>query len=272
MKSTDKLSDKYLEINSVGSQIIFDERVGSLREKGRLDHHILYIAEGICELVEDSRVISAREGDMIYYPPGTRQEYYFSGERRSASYYLHFSGRECRGVLDEIGLTEGRIYNVGRNKEIEEAFINLITEYNSGIRFSEILSNSALLKLLGVIGKYIAFEKRKSDLSSVDKIKEVMIRMYREIPTESRIEDYAMACNLSESRFSHLFKEISGASPLEYIQSLRLKKAKELLENTDMSISKIAEAVGIFDQNYFSRFFKARMGISPRRYRDGQVK
>ena len=131
IKSTDKLSDKYLEINSVGSQILQGERVGSLREKGRLDHHILYVSEGACEIVEDSGLIKANEGDMIYYPPGARQEYYFSGERKSVSYYLHFSGRECEGVLSEIGLKEGRIYNIGKSKEVEEAFVNLITEFNS---------------------------------------------------------------------------------------------------------------------------------------------
>ena len=99
-----------------------------------------------------------------------------------------------------------------------------------------------------------------------------MIQMYREIPTTNKIEDYALLCNLSESRFSHLFKEICGISPLEYIQSLRLKKATELLENTDMSVAKIAEAVGIADQNYFSRFFKSKTGVSPRRYREKNLK
>jgi AraC-like DNA-binding protein len=268
IKSTDKLSDKYLEINSVGTQLIHGEKVGSLQENGRPDYHILYVSEGVCEIIENSNLIKAKEGDIIYYPPKTRQEYYFSEDTKSISYYLHFSGTECERLLSEIGLMEGRIYSIGKSKELEEAFINLIAEYNSGIKFSELLSSSALLRLLGLIGIHIAYEKSKADLSSVDKIKEVRIQMYREIPTARKIDDYAKMCNLSESRFSHLFKEHSGLSPLEYIQSLRLKKSRELLENTDMSVAKIAEAVGIADQNYFSRFFKAKMGVSPRRYRE----
>jgi hypothetical protein len=59
IKSTDKLSDKYLEINSVGTQLIHGEKVGSLRENGRLDHHILYVSEGVCEIIENSNLIKA---------------------------------------------------------------------------------------------------------------------------------------------------------------------------------------------------------------------
>jgi YesN/AraC family two-component response regulator len=53
----------------------------------------------------------------------------------------------------------------------------------------------------------------------------------------------------------------------EYICSLRINEAKRLLESTDLPIQKIAYTVGIQDYNYFAKFFKLRVGISPVKYR-----
>ena len=81
------------------------------------------------------------------------------------------------------------------------------------------------------------------------------------------ISQYAKMCNLSESRFSHLFKECTGSSPAKYILNIKIQRAKELLENTDLSILQISEIVGMQTQNYFSRVFKKHTGISPVKYR-----
>jgi len=96
-------------------------------------------------------------------------------------------------------------------------------------------------------------------------------KMIQNYGTDIDISEYAAECNISTSRFLHLFKESTGTSPQNYIISIRIKKACELLENTDLSILKVAEQVGICDQNYFSRLFKKHMGISPSEYRKSFV-
>ncbi|MFV0342463.1 MAG: AraC family transcriptional regulator [Anaerocolumna sp.] len=69
--------------------------------------------------------------------------------------------------------------------------------------------------------------------------------------------------HLSEYRFSHLFKESMGISPLNYINEIRLKKAFYLLEKQEYSISEVAEAVGFSDYNNFGRLFRKYYGFSP---------
>ena len=66
-------------------------------------------------------------------------------------------------------------------------------------------------------------------------------------------------------RFS---KKHTGKSPNEYIIELRLQFAKNLLDNTNMSIKQISERVGYSDQYFFSRIFKKYLGISPQSYRN----
>ena len=58
-----------------------------------------------------------------------------------------------------------------------------------------------------------------------------------------------------------------GQGFIEYVTNKRLEKAKKLLENTNYTISEIAEQVSYEDTNYFSVVFKRNVGITPREYR-----
>lgn len=71
---------------------------------------------------------------------------------------------------------------------------------------------------------------------------------------------------LSPSRFAHLFREQVGASPMQYLDQLRIQRAKQLLERTTSSIAQVAYEVGL-DAIYFSLRFKQHTGLSPRAYR-----
>lgn len=72
---------------------------------------------------------------------------------------------------------------------------------------------------------------------------------------------------MSESRFSHLFKEETGVSFMEYVAMVRMEKARELLSSTDLRINEIAEQIGIVNPNYFSAQYKKRTGQSPGEFR-----
>lgn len=72
---------------------------------------------------------------------------------------------------------------------------------------------------------------------------------------------------MSESRFSHVFKEETGLSFMEYVSMVRMDKARELLQNTDLRVNEIAEQIGIANPNYFSAQYKKRTGQSPNEFR-----
>ena len=61
-------------------------------------------------------------------------------------------------------------------------------------------------------------------------------------------------------------KLLWGMSPMQYVNSVRLEKAKQLLSSTDMSITEIAESIGFKCIHYFSRNFKRNVGITPSEY------
>lgn len=67
------------------------------------------------------------------------------------------------------------------------------------------------------------------------------------------------------------FKSQIGKTPFEYINELRVKRAKDLLINTDFSIGQISELCGYENVYYFSNVFKKAIGISPLKFRRGSL-
>lgn len=73
---------------------------------------------------------------------------------------------------------------------------------------------------------------------------------------------------ISQSKLYKLAKTNLGMGLSDYIRTLRLKKAQKLLLDTDMPITQVAEAVGIYDTNYFIRVFKKQTGTTPLKFRN----
>ena len=78
----------------------------------------------------------------------------------------------------------------------------------------------------------------------------------------------AKSVNCSESYINHIFKKKSGMSVSSYINTVRVRHAKELLTSADEPVSAVAFAVGYSDANYFSDVFRKIVGMTPTAYRN----
>ena len=81
------------------------------------------------------------------------------------------------------------------------------------------------------------------------------------------LAEIAHASHLSASRLAHLFKEQMGITIIDYVTSVRIERAKGLLLATDQSCTEICFEVGYNNQSYFTRTFKALVGMTPRQFR-----
>lgn len=80
------------------------------------------------------------------------------------------------------------------------------------------------------------------------------------------VEDFARHLGMSRTAYYNKLKAITGLSPIDFIKQMRIKKALKLLEDPSLSISDIAYKVGFSDPKYFSKCFKAEMGVTPSQY------
>ena len=150
--SSEYTSNEFLHINSCDCQQLEGIDIGSLREKGRRDYHILFITEGCCFIRENDTETPIKEGSVIFYQPYERQEYYFKADIKSTSYYVHFSGTECDNILKEFGITP-RYFYVGKVPRAEKLFKKMIEETFLKRPYYEKISSSYLYSILGLLGR-----------------------------------------------------------------------------------------------------------------------
>lgn len=82
-----------------------------------------------------------------------------------------------------------------------------------------------------------------------------------------RLNDVAKAVFISPNYASSIFKTVTGKHFIDYLISVRMEHAKEMLGKTDKPISQIGEEVGYVDPSYFCQVFKRETGVSPKQYR-----
>ena len=98
-------------------------------------------------------------------------------------------------------------------------------------------------------------------------IKKVCDYVDTHLEEDISLEQAADISGVSSFYLSKLFKEEKGETFINFISGKRLEKARQLLAETELSIKEITAAVGYNDQNYFSRIFKSKYGLSPKEYR-----
>ena len=87
--------------------------------------------------------------------------------------------------------------------------------------------------------------------------------MHQEYHQELDVESLAREANMSVSSFHHNFKAVTSTSPVQYLKSIRLHKARALMLQGDHNASTAASRVGYSSLSQFSREFKRYFGNSP---------
>lgn len=269
IKSTEAVSNEYIHLNSCGCQHFSGKDISLLRPNGRVDYHILYIAEGECRATVLGKEVVASAGSLVFFFPRERQSYTFRGAIPSVSYYLHFSGTAPEVLLREIKESRERVFHIGKSATLEALLHSTEEEYTLALPHHEGVTGGYLLSILSLCLRKIRLaEESTADASG--KIAETCRRMHATLSEDLPIVYYAEACHLSESRFTHLFREVVGKSPVSYLIEARIRRAEELLSETALSVSAVADAVGVKNPYYFSRLFKKHTGIAPSTYKGKQ--
>lgn len=109
--------------------------------------------------------------------------------------------------------------------------------------------------------------REKEAIPEKDSVDEILEYIRNHIQEDITLVRMAEMYYFSPNYLGQLFRQKTGIYFNTYVANLRINRACELLINTDYSVGVIGKMVGIDDPHYFSRTFKARMGVSPNQYR-----
>lgn len=246
-----------------------------------------YIENGAGVFFIDGEEISVRKNQIIYIPQGCRMACHSLSDRLSFT-----SIRFISSVFLEGGDILSDYYGLPRLSEArgEEGYFRQIYSWVKSESPARMYFVRGYLELLlgsliergktAAEGQRPAPGREKSDTEEMlrQRIRKTTARMDARIqlvvdyitlhPTESYTPArMAEMADLSRQRFSSLFKEQTGKSPMNYIKELRLTTAARRLLVSSDPVSDIAYSVGYEDPNYFIREFKSAFGYTPNQYR-----
>ena len=125
-------------------------------------------------------------------------------------------------------------------------------------------------KLKECIEKLLESSKHEEELSSTEieqKINRIKRYIERNWLKKVSLEDAAETVGLSPKYLSRVFKEITGTGFMDYKLSVKIKRAKELLNTTGRTISEISDKLGFMNPESFMRIFKKVTKVTPSQFR-----
>lgn len=241
-------------------------------------HVAIYLLQGSMEIIEDGVIYRILPHQLFFLKSGVHHWGEKSFEPGSAWYYAHFYCDSPSRQMEE--LPRGVYYDtkVCLDRKANEKYIILpkktdCSELKQIRRDFEKMIDAHIhgnIPQASVRLWQIFLECARS--AQDDSVGNEYVKQIREHIRSHYLEgfsaqDIESACGLSYKYAGTLFKESTGQTIREYQCTLRLRKAEQLLKETNKSIAEIAQLAGFSDVFYFSKVFRRQRGCPPSEYR-----
>jgi AraC-like DNA-binding protein len=176
--------------------------------------------------------------------------------------FLHFEHKLAKEWIDQLLHLPRHFKGNGVLKQKLENIFSLYTKRKDVFSFINLQHQVAdcLLEIINFSKKNVP-KKGSARLQLIDEY----IKTHMDEPV--MLEKLAKLAGLSLSHFKSWFKEETGTTPLDYVMRHKIRKAQELLEKNQMSITSIAFETGFQNSQYFASVFRKFTGESPSSYR-----
>jgi len=238
-------------------------------------HQLLYICHGTADVIVDGNRQTVSDGTLLIFNRLTEhsikvktdiyQRYSLRVQPRSGEWqeneYLLFL---LFNRTDEFFY---QLTDPHEREALEALFARMVAEYQASEPFRDEMLRSLFCELIVHVCRRLPCQCNESN----DEITK-LTHSSRQRFEDRYYEDYSLNAleeeyHLSASHLSHLFKRVTGKSPMEYLFACRLLAAKRMLATTSLSIGDIVESCGFSDDSNFSRAFRKRVGMSPSDFR-----
>lgn len=251
--SLDELRQRDFQISAVN--ILHQKRSLGLKHVNRKVNGFLYILHGNCRYSYRGGAFDLSPGSVVYLPVGSEHTLTLMDE------ILEFIRIDFTVTVDsEIVLFSDRPLKMRQTASREFAEAVRIMEDKYQFIHDSIGKTMLICTMLQELASS-AENYRKERLAPA--VRYLLENMTAKVECGKLSE----SCNLSSSQFYNLFHEEYGMTPLQYRDTLLVRKAETLLSDGGLSVAEIAELLGFETVAYFSRFFKKYRGVPPSRIR-----
>lgn len=240
---------------------------------------IIKIISGEFPITLDNNLIHIKKDDIIFISPDVLH----GGVPKNCIYecivldinMLIKNNNICNSYLKDLLNTNIKVnYDISKNKSIKEnlnKIFDCMKEKSIGYEF---LIQGYLYIIFGIILEQKLYtenlkivNKTKNKLSQLKKVLEYIELHYS---TPITLEELAQKMNLNPKYFTKIFNQMTGKSPIQYLNYYRIEVACDMLLTTDLSITDICLNCGFNDLSYFIKTFKKEKNISPKKFRENK--
>jgi AraC-like DNA-binding protein len=232
---------------------------------------LLYFIGGASHIRIDAHEYRAETGDMVvYHPRVVHEEFVQPGPYRLVC--LRFRGSDIESGVPFPGPGDmGVVFRLPWKERFQNIFEQIVLEHKHIDQWSALLRGTYFTQFVVLLWRALTRCRERIDSGGHDdhrlRIGNVIDLIHSGVRTELSLTELAEEAFMSESHFSHVFKDVTGLPPKQYLIERKMACARELLTTTDHTVAAIAEQLGYETPQYFSRSFKKRTGETPLAFR-----
>lgn len=240
---------------------------------------IIIGVEGVLHLQQEEEKYEVRPGNVLHLYPSYCHKGYAPSNTRTSFYWLHYVCRNPYSIFGEEELGAPASYRdsiiiptYSTPPSIEKIIIQFkqLLHITTSKYYTPYSADYLLSSMLIELTQQTMFNSFGSaPASEMDNRLTAMLEWLRiNIQKDISIDEIAHEFKFNKDYMSRLFKKHTGTSIKNYINSMKVSKAKELLCRSDMNIKEIAYWLGFNDEKYFMRLFKEYEHLTPSAYRN----
>lgn len=263
-----------------------------LAERVIFDYELLYLKEGEALVTIEEEQYHGRPGDIFLFKPKQRHSIQMVNDQVFRQPHIHFDFfyqadspqvKVSFKPLDQMKEEEMRLFrkdytgdfgvplsgklNLQRVDYFEKMLFEIIQEHQMKLPYWELNAKGLFIRLWTYIIREIYWNTNSMVYSSMELLNRIKDYLQYHVKRNVSLDELVGEFKMSKYHLIRLFKKAFGMTPIHYHQLLRIEKAKELIQFTDSSFSKISDELGYESINAFSRAFRNVESVPPSFYR-----
>lgn len=267
-----------------------------IHDKRMIDNFEIIIGvNGTAYIEQDGIQYEVKPGTALLLLPGYTHEGYALSEANTSFYWLHFQCNSTYSILDEkeayvqVAPLKSNTYTSKLREDIliptylaVDNMEKLLIQFRQLLHITNAsyytdLSADYLLSLMMIELTQLNINRITKKLNESDDVTNrrfinILEWIRLNIHTKIYIHELADRFDFNADYLTRLFKKHLGVSAIEYINGMKVSKAKELLSQSEKTVKEIAFFLGYEDEKYFMKLFKEYENITPTQYRNTYYK
>lgn len=268
------------------------DAVNSIPDRVIFDYEIMYIKDGAATITIEGVVYEGKPGDIFFFKPGQRHSIIVHGQGPLCQPHIHFDllyyedreevpiplvppeqmteqdKRYFRpDVTPELLSPFPSYIHVSNPRLIEQLIFDVIYIFNNSQVFRELNLQWSFLRMFSQLLAEIYWTKNEKATRKEDYAAQIKLFLEHNLERRVTLDEMADMYYLNKTYLGRIFRQTYNISPIQYHQLLRIQKAKELIQYTNLSIREISQRMGFEKVQDFSRTFKRVEGITPSEFR-----